>query len=86
VLDPFCGTGTTLVECKKQGIPSVGIEANPVLAFASQVKDDWTADPIGPSHYVRRACRMALPRLEARGMITGRARQAGCRHEARVAQ
>lgn len=29
VLDPFCGTGTTLVECKKHGIPSIGIEANP---------------------------------------------------------
>ena len=24
VLDPFCGTGTTLVECKKLGIPSIG--------------------------------------------------------------
>jgi adenine-specific DNA methylase len=30
VLDPFCGTGTTLVECKKLGVPSVGIEANPM--------------------------------------------------------
>lgn len=30
VLDPFCGTGTTLVECKKRGVPSIGIEANPV--------------------------------------------------------
>ena len=28
VLDPFCGTGTTLVECKKLGVPSVGIESN----------------------------------------------------------
>lgn len=28
VLDPFCGTGTVLVECKKRGIPSIGIEAN----------------------------------------------------------
>src|SRR5437660_4895122 len=28
VLDPFCGTGTTLVECKKLGIESVGIEAD----------------------------------------------------------
>src|SRR5437879_10382062 len=27
ILDPFCGTGTTLVECKKLGIASVGIES-----------------------------------------------------------
>src|SRR5262245_12609765 len=42
VLDPFCGTGTTVVECKKRGIPSIGIEANPMAHFASQVKTDWT--------------------------------------------
>jgi len=47
VLDPFCGTGTTVVECRKQGIPSVGIEANPIACFASQVKVDWTPDPEG---------------------------------------
>ena len=41
VLDPFCGTGTTLVECKKNGIPSVGIEANPMAYFATNVKTDW---------------------------------------------
>lgn len=45
VLDPFCGTGTTVVECKKQGIPSVGIEANPIAWFAGSVKLDWTPDP-----------------------------------------
>lgn len=44
VLDPFCGTGTTPVECKKQGIRSIGIEANPVAHFASQVKTDWGVD------------------------------------------
>ena len=41
VLDPFCGTGTTLVECKKLGIHSVGLEPNPLAHFASAVKVDW---------------------------------------------
>ena len=41
VLDPFAGTGTTLVECKKLKIPSIGIEAHPMSHFASQVKTDW---------------------------------------------
>lgn len=45
VLDPFCGTGTTLVECKKQGIPSIGIEANWMAYFATSVKVNWKPDP-----------------------------------------
>lgn len=45
VLDPFCGTGTTIVECKKLGIPSAGIEANPFAHFAGQVKIDWSVEP-----------------------------------------
>src|SRR5438552_12141090 len=47
VLDPFCGAGTTLVECKKLGIPSVGIEANPMAHFASETKLDWRPDAKG---------------------------------------
>lgn len=46
VLDPFCGTGTTLVECKKLGIDSVGVESNPACVFASTVKTDWSPDPV----------------------------------------
>jgi hypothetical protein len=38
VFDPFCGTGTTLVECIKRGIYSVGIDANPASCFVSKVK------------------------------------------------
>lgn len=45
VLDPFCGTGTTVVECKKNGIPVIGVEAHPMPWFASSVKLDWTPDP-----------------------------------------
>src|SRR5947209_8502196 len=45
ILDPFCGTGTVPVECKKLGISSVGVEANSIVNFASRVKVDWELDP-----------------------------------------
>lgn len=41
VLDPFCGTGTTNIECKKSGISSIGIEASPITFFASNTKCNW---------------------------------------------
>ena len=44
VLDPFCGTGTTNVECKLLGIQSIGIETNPFPFFASCVKTTWKLD------------------------------------------
>jgi tRNA G10 N-methylase Trm11 len=45
ILDPFCGTGTTIVEAKLNGIAGIGLEANPFPRFASQVKIDWRIDP-----------------------------------------
>jgi len=44
VLDPFCGTGTTLVECQKMGLNAIGLEANPACVFASRVKITWDVD------------------------------------------
>ncbi|MDQ3928282.1 MAG: hypothetical protein M3328_03940, partial [Chloroflexota bacterium] len=38
VLDPFCGTGTTLVAARLAGRNAVGIEVNPFLCMASRVK------------------------------------------------
>lgn len=44
ILDPFCGTGTTLVEAKKHRFSAVGIEATPMSHLASQVKTTWDLD------------------------------------------
>jgi len=38
VLDPFCGSGTTLVECSALGIESVGIDLNPIATLVSRAK------------------------------------------------
>ena len=44
LLDPFCGTGTTLVEAKFLGLRGVGIEANQMAFFASSVKCRWDVE------------------------------------------
>ncbi len=63
VLDPFCGTGTTLIECKKLGIASVGIESNPMAHFASAVKVDWSIDGASLINYAEEVA--AAARLDS---------------------
>ncbi|MBI4162201.1 MAG: hypothetical protein HY513_00830 [Candidatus Aenigmarchaeota archaeon] len=38
VLDPFAGSGTTLLACKEKGIDSIGFDASELAVFASNVK------------------------------------------------
>lgn len=68
VLDPFCGTGTTIVECKKLGIASLGIEANPMAQFASRVKTNWTPDPSGLIEHSNRVAEAAQNELLLQGI------------------
>ena len=38
VLDPFCGSGTTLIECKLNERRSIGIDTNPISVLVSKCK------------------------------------------------
>ncbi len=64
VLDPFCGTGTTLVEAKKYGIPSVGLEANPVVQYAAHAKTDWSAHPQELTEHAQAVAAEALRHID----------------------
>ena len=68
VLDPFCGTGTTLVECKKTGIASVGLERNPMAYFASSVKVDWSVDARALAEYADEVAEAARATLASEGV------------------
>lgn len=68
VLDPFCGTGTTLVECKKLGIESVGIEAAPMAAFASDVKTRWSISGLALIKHAESVAAMTLRKLASHGI------------------
>lgn len=69
VLDPFCGTGTTPVECKKLGIQSVGLEANPIACFASRTKLNWKTNPDGLLEHAEAVAEVAEKRLRDEGIV-----------------
>jgi DNA modification methylase len=69
VLDPFCGTGTTPVECRKLGIQAIGLEANPIACFASRTKLQWNIDPKELLQHALMVADVANDRLERDGFF-----------------
>lgn len=67
VLDPFVGSGTTLVECQRRGIASVGIDLNPIACLLSRVKTSPTPVDIVQSalHAVQHASEILSPAIPA---------------------
>ena len=47
LLDPFCGSGTTLSEAQRAGLPSIGIDLNPIAVMMSRVKTAPLPEKIG---------------------------------------
>jgi site-specific DNA-methyltransferase (cytosine-N4-specific) len=46
VFDPFCGSGTTLVEAQAAGHPSIGVDLNPIATLIARVKTRRSSDSI----------------------------------------
>src|SRR5439155_20928376 len=69
VLDPFCGTGTTIVECKKLGFSSIGVEAHPMSHFASTTKVDWSPDADRLETIANLVAEHAFDDLERSGVV-----------------
>lgn len=47
LLDPFCGSGTTLSEAQRGGLPSIGIDLNPIAVMMSRVKTAPIPETVG---------------------------------------
>lgn len=59
VLDPFCGSGTTLVECAHSEVSGVGVDLNPFAVFLANAKLHALGTPV-------RELRATLDRVSAR--------------------
>lgn len=70
LFDPFCGTGTTLVEAKKCGIPSIGCDAHPFTALVSRVKTNWDLDAKLLKHHLGRILRRSETIMLKHGLAT----------------
>jgi hypothetical protein len=44
LVDPFCGSGTTLVEARAAGLRAIGVDVNPLAVLVARAKT-WTAPP-----------------------------------------
>lgn len=63
VLDPFAGSGTTLIAAQAQNVNAIGLETHPLVARIAKAKLGWNLDP---DHFEERAdliLRQTTPRI-----------------------
>ncbi len=53
IVDPFCGSGTTLISSNLFQINSIGFDASPLMAYISRVKTTWDINLNSFEKYIR---------------------------------
>ena len=61
VLDPFAGSGTTLLACERAHVMAQGVENHPFVARVAQAKLNWRSDAASLSGRAREIVRAATP-------------------------
>ena len=82
VLDPFAGTGTTLLAAKERGVPASGYDLSPLAVLASNVKTgsfaraslerQWRILEDRPAHEPARSAGRVYPALVRQALPDGR--------------
>lgn len=61
ILDPFCGSGSTLEVAQTMGIPSIGVDLNPIACLISRVRTGACGDKLLPiCNEIVNACKTSL--------------------------
>ena len=71
VLDPFCGSGTTLVECAHLGISGYGVDLNPLAVFMANAKLQALVTPADKLWAVLRRLSVSLNRTRRWNITLG---------------
>lgn len=87
IVDPFCGSGTVLVEARVRGLPSWGIDLNPVALRVAEVKTEVRpleerrrfAEAL--AHVVERSKERVRAKVDARAPLT---KEQAARYEGHV--
>lgn len=63
IVDPFCGSGTTLISANMFHMNAVGFDVSPLMTFVSKVKTTWDVDINEFKKWAKKICEQFLQKV-----------------------